>query len=83
MLDVVYKMGGRIIGTLRYLGVIEYYLGAAGVRTSAILTSYTLQVCSYTPQISPLAKPLEYLLLSDLFKCLCTMHAEIQHYCFQ
>ena len=37
-----------------YLGVIEYYLGAAGVRTSAILTSYTLQVCSYTPQISPL-----------------------------
>ena len=37
-----------------YLGVIEYYLGAAGVRTGAILTSYTLQVCSYTPQISPL-----------------------------
>ena len=35
-------------------GVIEYYLGAAGVRTSAILTSYTLQVCSYTPEISPL-----------------------------
>ena len=37
-----------------YLDAIEYYLGAAGVRTSAILTSYTLQVCSYTPQISPL-----------------------------
>ena len=38
-----------------YLGVIEYYLGAAGVRTSAILTvTLTLQICSYTPQISPL-----------------------------
>ena len=37
-----------------YLGVIEYYLGAADVRTSAILTSYTLQICNYTPQISPL-----------------------------
>ena len=36
------------------LGVIEYCLGAAGVRTSAILTFYTLRVCSYTPQISPL-----------------------------
>ena len=35
-------------------GVIEYYLGATGMRTSAILTSYTLQICSYTPQISPL-----------------------------
>ena len=49
---IKFSLGAFVI--LPVIMIIEYYLHAAGWRTSAIPTSYTLQNYSYTPQISPL-----------------------------